>query len=85
VVRLVAKPQSLAATRQLASQLRDRRTLGLDRAVLAHFALATAVGNGHYRPPLMHIQTHKSDSIVHDPSPMHEALRNKMFECGMFP
>jgi hypothetical protein len=71
--RLVAKPQAHAVAAELAQQTIQRgRSVG-DPAVLPDLAAQTARRHRDNDPFLVNIKPNVSDTIRHDPSPMHEA------------
>ena len=71
--RLVAKPQAHAVAAELAQQTVQRRRRVGDPAVLAHLAAQAALRHRDNDAFLVNIKPNVSDTIRHDPSPMHEA------------
>ena len=72
---LVAKPQCHAVAAKLAQQTLQRRRRVRDPAVLPHLAAQAARRHRDDDAVLVNIEPNVSDTIRHDPSPMHEARR----------
>src|SRR4029077_6200375 len=73
--RFVAKPQPHAVAAKLAQQTVQRRRRVRDPAVLPHLAAQAARRHRDDDAVLVNIEPYVSDTIRHDPSPMHEARR----------
>jgi hypothetical protein len=71
--RFVAKPQPRAVAAKLAQQTVQRRRRVRDPAVLPHLAAQATRRHRNDDAILVNIQPNVSDTIRHDPSPMHEA------------
>src|SRR5207253_6650957 len=71
--RLVAKPQNHAVAAELAHQTVQRRRRVRDPAILPNLAAQPAIGDRDDDAFLVNIEPNVSDTIRHDPSPMHEA------------
>ena len=71
--RLVAEPQLHPLTAELARQTIQGTPRVRNAAVLPDLAASTTLGYRYDNPLLVNIKPDISDTIPHDPSPMHEA------------
>src|ERR1700746_3162095 len=79
--RLIAEPQPHPFAAELARQaIQGRRRVG-DPTVFADLAADAALGYRHDDPLLVNVNPDISDTIPHDPSPMHEA-RHRPIRCN---
>jgi hypothetical protein len=70
---LVTEPKPHAAIAELASQPIQGRRRIRNTTVLSNFAAEAALGYRHNGCVLVNVKSDIRDTILHDPSPMHEA------------
>src|SRR6516162_5980138 len=73
--RLIAEPMTHTLATELAHQTVQRRRRIRDPTIFPDLAAQAALGHRHNDPFLVNIKSNVSDTIRHDPSPMHEARR----------